>query len=57
MFRERGNQPVRLYPKSEPMNLTVPKLTFNEVIIGGSFLFGLAFAIVGVATAHYGVFL
>lgn len=57
MFGEKGNQPVRLYPKEEPMELTMPQLTLTEVIIGGSLVFGLFFGIIGILTYHYGVFL
>lgn len=48
---QRKEEPVRLSPK--PESVTVP----IEVLLAGSLLSGIIFAILGIATYHYGVFL
>lgn len=56
MFRERGNQPVSLYPPKK-QGFTIPSLSLEGEILIGSILFAFFFGILGVMTYHYGVFL
>lgn len=49
--------PVRLYPKTEGRPLNVNYSRAVAVILLGSLVFAVIFAMLGFATKHYGVFL
>ena len=48
---QRKEEPVRLSPKPESIDIPI------KVLFAGSLVFGIIFAILGIATYHYGVFL